>query len=318
MNRNATTALVRELMQDFAGLTGLDPAGSCPKRYLWTDAFAVCNYLGLFETTGDATYRELALRLIDQVHHTLGRHRGDEARTGWISGLSLSEGEQHPTAGGLRIGKSLPERGTDEPYDEQREWDRDGQYYHYLTQWMHALDRAGRVTGNPAYIRWACELARTAHSRFTYPPPGGGQKRMYWKMSVDLTRPLVPSMGQHDPLDGFVTYSGLHLTATKVSGLPVQTGLAYEITDMAGICRGVRMVTDDPLGIGGLLCDATKLTLMMSGGGPTHAGLLESTLDAALTGLDAFTGSGSLDSRPGTALRSGSLGCPLVFPESEK
>ncbi len=41
MNRNATTALVRELMQDFAGLTGLDPAGSCPKRYLWTDAFAV-------------------------------------------------------------------------------------------------------------------------------------------------------------------------------------------------------------------------------------------------------------------------------------
>ncbi|MFZ1126637.1 hypothetical protein [Methanoregula sp.] len=295
MNRNATTALVRELMQDFAGLTGLDPAGSCPKRYLWTDAFAVCNYLGLFETTGDATYRELALRLIDQVHHTLGRHRGDEARTGWISGLSLSEGEQHPTAGGLRIGKSLPERGTDEPYDEQREWDRDGQYYHYLTQWMHALDRAGRVTGNPDYIRWACELAHTAHSRFTYPPPGGGQKRMYWKMSVDLTRPLVPSMGQHDPLDGFVTYSGLHLTATKVSGLPVQTGLAHEITDMAGICRGVRMVTDDPLGIGGLLCDATKLTLMMSGGGPTHAGLLKSTLDAALTGLDAFTGSGSLE-----------------------
>ena len=113
-------------------------------------------------------------------------------------------------------------------------------------------------------------------------------------MSVDLTRPLVPSMGQHDPLDGFVTYSGLHLTATKVSGLPVHTGLAHEITDMAGICRGVRMVTDDPLGIGGLLCDATKLTLMMSGGGPTHAGLLKSTLDAALTGLDAFTGSGSL------------------------
>ena len=28
----------------------------------------------------------------------------------------------------------------------------------------------------------------------------------------------------------------------------------------------------------------------MSGGGPTHAGLLKSTLDAALTGLDAFTG----------------------------
>ncbi len=30
---------------------------------------------------------------------------------------------------------------------------------------------------------------------------------MYWKMSIDLTRPLVSSMGQHDPLDGFITYN---------------------------------------------------------------------------------------------------------------
>ena len=28
---------------------------------------------------------------------------------------------------------------------------------------------------------------------------------MYWKLSIDLSRPLVASMGQHDPLDGLVT-----------------------------------------------------------------------------------------------------------------
>ena len=36
---------------------------------------------------------------------------------------------------------------------------------------------------------------------------------MYWKMSIDLSRPLVASMGQHDPLDGFVTCAELDATA---------------------------------------------------------------------------------------------------------
>jgi hypothetical protein len=44
--------------------------------------------------------------------------------------------------GGLRIGKPLKERGANEPIDESLEWDRDGQYFHYLTKWMHALCRA--------------------------------------------------------------------------------------------------------------------------------------------------------------------------------
>ena len=142
-----------------------------------------------------------------RYHDTLGRHRADDTRIGWISGLSLQEGEQHPTAGGLRIGKTLSERGINEPFDDQREWDRDGQYFHYLTKWMHALSRVSRVTGNPDYLGWAIDLARIAHARFTYLPKGSSKKMMYWKMSIDLSRPLVLSMGQHDPLDGFVTYN---------------------------------------------------------------------------------------------------------------
>ena len=295
MNRTATTALVHEFMQDFARMTGLDPAGAHPRRYLWTDAFAVCNYLDLFQKTDNVTYRELALRLVDQVHHTLGRHRDDDPRRGWISGLSLEEGELHPTAGGMRIGKSLPERGINEPYNEQREWDRDGQYYHYLTKWMHALNRVSMITGNPKYNAWAIELARTAHARFTYFPPAGGRKRMYWKMSIDLTRPLVTSMGQHDPLDGLVTYNELQLVAARDFGLLVQPALVQEMADMTDICRGMCMVTDDPLGIGGLLSDTSRIIQMMIRGGPVYSGLLGTLLDSALLGLDSFTKSGSLE-----------------------
>ena len=89
--------------------------------------------------TGEQKYRDYAIRLIDQVHRVLGRYREDDARSGWISGLDEEKGHLHPTAGGLRIGKPLKERGEAEPFDERLEWDRDGQYFHYLTKWMHAL-----------------------------------------------------------------------------------------------------------------------------------------------------------------------------------
>ncbi len=55
------------LMMRFAERTGL--ASDLPKRrYLWTDAFAVCNFLGLAQATGEQRYTNLALRLVDQVH----------------------------------------------------------------------------------------------------------------------------------------------------------------------------------------------------------------------------------------------------------
>ncbi len=139
-----------ELMNNFAQRTGLN-SDRPQQRYLWTDAFAVCNFLGLAHTTGEQSYIKLALRLIDQVHHTLGRHRADNPSSGWISGLNERAGESHPTRGGLRIGKHLAERGVDQPFNERLEWDRDGQYFHYLSKWMHALDQVSRSTGDPRY-----------------------------------------------------------------------------------------------------------------------------------------------------------------------
>jgi len=48
------------------------------------------------------------------------------------------------------------------------EWDQDGQYYHYLTKWMHALNKVGIITEDPVYIKWAVEPAYAAHAGFTH------------------------------------------------------------------------------------------------------------------------------------------------------
>jgi hypothetical protein len=45
--------IAARLMSEFAMRTGLPPTKEEQRRYLWTDAFAVCNFLELFERTGD-------------------------------------------------------------------------------------------------------------------------------------------------------------------------------------------------------------------------------------------------------------------------
>ncbi len=296
MRPESARAVIIAIMEDFAKDTGLYPPTSTPKRYLWTDAFAVCNFLELFRITGEAKYKDLAISLVDQVHYVLGRFSRDDPRNGWISGLDEDEGKKHPTIGGLRIGKPLLERGPDEPFDERLEWDRDGQYFHYLTKWMHALNRVSRVTGDLTYNRWAIDLAKTAHAAFTYVSPVDGKRRMYWKMSVDLTRPLVPSMGQHDPLDGYVTYNELEMCGPRdLMEEGEYPDLIDEIRDIAGICQGMDLVTDDPLGLGGLLFDSARVTQMIQSRYMEDVGLLVSLLNAASEGLRYFMGTGLLD-----------------------
>src|SRR5438034_2561727 len=154
------------LMSEFAVRTGLSARKRRPERYLWTDAFAVCNFIEVFRRTRDEKYLRYATDLIDQVHRVLGRYRDDDACRGWISGLSDEAGRRHPTAGGLRIGKPLKERDAGEPFDERLEWDRDGQYFHYLTKWIHALCQVTVVTADFAYSRWAVELGAAAFREF--------------------------------------------------------------------------------------------------------------------------------------------------------
>ena len=252
------------ILDEFAIETGL-ASRRPPRRYLWTDAFAVCGFLGLHTETRQRRYLDLALALIDQVHHRLGRHRADDPRSGWISGLDERAGAEHPTAGGLRIGKAEPERMPGQAYDPRREWNRDGQYYHYLTRWMHALNRAWSVTRQDRYHRWAVELAGAAHRGFVQ--RSGGRPWIVWKMSIDLSRPLVHSAGQHDPLDGRTVVETLRATAPD--GAAAGNGvLDAEATELDAMCRDRTWATDDALGIGGLLTDCLRLAQLRALGHP--------------------------------------------------
>ncbi|MGB6290242.1 MAG: hypothetical protein WBF36_08960 [Desulfobulbales bacterium] len=286
--------IVQEIMEEFAGRTGLLPEVAAPvRRYLWTDAFAVCNYLALYKQSGREKHLHLALGLVDQVHEILGRHRDDDPRSGWISGLDERTGQLHPIAGGLRIGKKLPERQEWEPFDERLEWERDGQYYHYLTKWMHALCCASRVIDNPIYTAWAAELASRVHSAFCHTGVDG-TKGLYWKMSIDLSRPLVASMGQHDPLDGLITCMEI---SAHTPGLPESDPrtLAAEIMDLTDMCRGVNWTTPDPLGLGGLMTDAWRLVQLQGANVQLPMPeLLQDMLETSVVGLSIFTRDNSM------------------------
>lgn len=311
MADTAAIAIACDLMARFARETGVTDAGGTVRRYLWTDAFAVCNFLELGRLTGEAGWQQLALGLVGQVHEVLGRHRSDDPRSGWISGLGGAEGRLHPTAGGLRIGKTLAERQPCEPFDERLEWDRDGQYFHYLTKWMHALVRVGATTGDPAYGRWAGELVKAAHKGFVGRTAAGGT-RMVWKMSIDLTRALVASMGHHDPLDGLITAREVARFLARQPGAAPGLDLTGEIADFAALCKGRRWTTDDPLGVGGLLFDAGRVVEMMGDDDDFDGGdLLADLLGDAVAGLHAFANGGDLHERADFRLAFRELGLAI-------
>lgn len=237
---------IRRIMDDFAGRTGLIAhGGKEEERYLWTDALAVQAFFGLAHMSGNHDYRLLALRLIDLVHEKLGRFHPDDERQGWISGMPEEEGHKHPTIAGLRIGKRLPERKAGEAYNERLEWERDGQYFHYISRWIHTLLVAKNETGEQKYAIWAAELLKACEG---FIDKSGKRIRMYWKMSIDLSRPLVGSMGAHDPLEGLIATELVKHAAPEKAGLLVSLS-----NDFKQLCAGQDRSTHDMLGIGGLL-----------------------------------------------------------------
>jgi hypothetical protein len=239
------------LMDGYANRTGLtNTKGDISNRYLWTDAIAVEAFFGLSHVLEDRKYKELALKLIDEVHFHLGRYRPDDVRVGWISGLPDKEGEKHPTIGGLRIGKRLPERTEGELYEEPLEWERDGQYFHYLTRWTNALLLASVETDEQRYAIWAAELA-LAGQKFI--DKINGNYRLYWKMNTNLSKPLVKSMGAHDPLEGLLCAKGAKLAVPSKS-----KDLDPLILDFKNLCKTCDFYTTDELGIGILLLNVKR------------------------------------------------------------
>lgn len=171
-------------------------AGGHRGRYLWTDAFGVVNFVTLFKETAKPKYLTLAKRLVKTVHDILGRKRDGSKRLN-------SASDEEPLTGGLRIGK-MDERGSD----------GDGQYHHYLTLWMFALNRLSVAAGERDYNDLAIQLARSIHPRFLMHCLSGDVK-MVWKISMDMKSVLVPSEGHLDAATGYVVYKLLQSTAAK-------------------------------------------------------------------------------------------------------
>ncbi len=295
-----------DLMESFAERTGLRGGGDPRRRYLWTDAFAVRAFVGLHRATGSESWLSDAVTLAGLVHGVLGRHRPDSPRKGWLSGLSEEEGARRPTAGGLRIGKPLRERLADEPLDERLEWDRDGQYFHYLTRWMQALTALAVATHDPAWNLHAADLGRVALRAFAFVPPAGGTPHLHWKMSIDLSRPLVRSVGHHDPLDGFVSLLTARAVHRRLRLDPLArasiaaSGLAVdaEIEQLRAMtARGGPWGTTDPLGIGGLLEASATIASLVGEGDASVDALLHTLLADAHRGIDVLASSPFL-SRP--------------------
>jgi hypothetical protein len=92
-------------------------------------------------------------------------------------------------------------------------------------------------------------------------------------------------MGHHDPLDGLLTYQKLQAGC----GGETDSDLSSEIADLAELCAGRHWETDDPLGIGGLLCDAWRLACLLADGTAVDPALLSELLGASIRGLDALT-----------------------------
>jgi hypothetical protein len=202
-------------------------------RYLWTDAFGVVNFITLHKETNDTAYLTRAIRLAETVHNVLGRTRDGK---NWLPGAS----DANPVGGGLRIGKE-DEAGSD----------GDGQYHHYLTLWMFALNRLSMATNEKIYNDQAIALAKAIHPHF-FVYREGPHPRMVWKISMDRQHALVNYQGNLDPIDGLLIFRKLQAASDN------KTVLAEEIADYQRIIdlKGKHFVSHDTLDLGMTLWSA--------------------------------------------------------------
>jgi len=175
-------------------------------RYLWTDAYGLILYLSLYKELKDNKYLENAEHLVNEVYRVLGRKKG------------------------IRIGEAP---------------DRDGQYYHYLTKWMYALNEFGKI--KPEYHEKAVQLVKDIHPAFVAKLKAG-KSFVWWKMKEDLSGPY-PGYGKGglDHYQGYVIYK-----------LIDEKALSTEIEEMRQMVEQdyPSFICNQDLGIGDMLWTA--------------------------------------------------------------
>ncbi len=96
-------------------------------------------------------------------------------------------------------------------------------------------------------------------------------------------------MGQHDALDGLITYLQCMATAVDDPGMSSNLNLGMEISEAMGMCEDKNWFTDDALGIGGLLTNAFKMTQLIIHSNLQITDILSTLLYSAKGGVDAFS-----------------------------
>jgi hypothetical protein len=225
--REAIDAVYGPLENDSTEWSPPERSGGHRGRYLWTDAFGVLNFITLSRETEDPSHLTRATRLADMVHNVLGRTRDGRA---WLPGGS----DQNPVGGGLRIGKE-DEGGSD----------GDGQYHHYLTLWMFALNRLSKATNDKIHNERAIALAKAIHPHF-FIDRVSSQPRMVWKIAMDRSRPLVYSQGNLDPIDGLVVFRKLQAASENPSVLEEEISDYRKVIEL----KGKHFVSSDTLDLG--------------------------------------------------------------------
>lgn len=99
-------------------------------------------------------------------------------------------------------------------------------------------------------------------------------------------------MGLHDALDGLITFRELQHASWKKRPTLEVADLISAIESLSKLCRKSDWTTTDPLGIGGLLFDACRLSQLT--GGDADQELLGQLTDASEKSLRAFLASRSL------------------------
>ena len=202
-------------------------AGGWRGRYLWTDAFGVINFITLYKESNDETYLSCAKNLVQAVHDINGRTRDGKSRLPGASDLN-------PLEGGLRIGKT-DESGSD----------GDGQYFHYNSLWMFALNRLSIASKVPEYNDRAIQFAKAIHPHF-FIDKDTSSPRMVWKIAMDMSRPLVWGEGNLDPIDGYVTMKILGGTAHSRDVLSMEIKSFKRVMER----KGKHFVSSDMLDLG--------------------------------------------------------------------
>jgi hypothetical protein len=104
-------------------------------------------------------------------------------------------------------------------------------------------------------------------------------------------------MGQHDPLDGYITAIELRASAAVLAQAAAEPDLEAETSQYAAMIRRGEWATADPLGLGGLLTDAFRVAQLTPQGGlpeSPDATLLDTLLGASLMGLKYYARGGEL------------------------